>query len=135
MYVPGLQETIISLGVLDKEGCTTQISNRAMKFFSSSGEFMFSAFLHAGRYFPDSTFYYGPVFQHRDSSMILSDAAYYNTAEFGCLCCYWLPPVSPKEYQQLFMEFSTASRGILVGLDEHRRAFRVLSEAQTNMFW
>ena len=61
--------------------------------------------------------------------MILSDAAYDNTAEFGCLCYYWLPPVSPKGYQQLFMEFSTASRGIIVGLDEHRRAFRVLSEA------
>ena len=26
MFVPGLRETIISLGALDKEGCTTQIS-------------------------------------------------------------------------------------------------------------
>ena len=47
---------------------------------------------------------------------------------FGCLCYYWLPHVSRKGYQQSFLEFSTASRGIFVGYDEHRRAFRVLPE-------
>ena len=80
MYVPGLRETLISLGVLDKEGCT-KILNGAIQVFSPSGEFLFSAFLHLGRYFLDSSFYYGPVIQHRETSMILSDAAYDNTAE------------------------------------------------------
>ena len=51
IFVPGIRETIISLGQLDKEGCTTQISRGKMKVFGTSGELLFLAFLHNGHDF------------------------------------------------------------------------------------
>ena len=80
-FVPGLRETILSLGQLDKEGCTTKISGGRLEVYSPSGLFLFSAFLHAGRYFLDSSHYYGPTIQRTDTAMMLRDASYDNSAE------------------------------------------------------
>ena len=57
LFVEGIRETIISLGQLDKQGCRTELSGGKMKVFGPNGEFMFSAFLHNGRYFLDTEFY------------------------------------------------------------------------------
>ena len=62
-FVPGLHETILSLRQLDKEGCSTKISWGQLEVYSPSGQFLFSAFLHAGHYFLDSSYYYGPAIQ------------------------------------------------------------------------
>ena len=59
VFVEGIRETIISLGQLDEEGCTTQMSKGKMSVFGPAGDFLFSAFLHNGRYFLDTNFYYG----------------------------------------------------------------------------
>ena len=75
------RETIISLDALDKEGCTTQISKGRLRVYLPTGNFMFSAFLHAGRYFLDTEFYYGYAIQKKEQAMILTDAKYDNTAE------------------------------------------------------
>ena len=80
-FVPGLRETILSLGQLDKEGCTTKISGGRLEVYSPSGLFLFSAFLHAGRYFLDSSHYYGPTIQRTDTAMMLRDASYDNSAK------------------------------------------------------
>ena len=80
-YVPGLRETILSLGQLDRDGCQMTILGGTMQVKSPSGEFMFSAFLHNGRYFLDQQFYYGPVADITDTVMILRDASYDNSAE------------------------------------------------------
>ena len=81
--MPGLRETIISLGQLDQQGCVTKISGGKLLVYSPSGEFLFSAFLHNGRYFLDSEFYYGPTIRRsaNESVMILSDATCENSAE------------------------------------------------------
>ena len=59
VFVPGLRETIISLGQLDAQGCSTKITKGKMEVYSPEHQFLFSAFLHAGRYFLDTEFYYG----------------------------------------------------------------------------
>ena len=77
MFVPGLQETILSLGQLGAEGCSTKITKGTMQVFSpAAGEFMFSAFLHAGRYFLDSDHYcsYTVKKMEKEHTMILADA-------------------------------------------------------------
>ena len=49
VFVPGIRETIISLGQLDKEGCSTTLSSGKLSVYGSDGGFLFSAFLHNGR--------------------------------------------------------------------------------------
>ena len=48
VFVPGIRETIISLGQLDKEGCTTTLSQGKLSVddCTYTGEVLFSAFLH-----------------------------------------------------------------------------------------
>ena len=53
------RETFISLGQLDNEGCSTTLSSGTLSVHGSTGEFLFSAFLHNGRYFLDTLFYFG----------------------------------------------------------------------------
>ena len=83
MFVPGLREKNFSLGQQDQQGCVTKIPNGKLLVYSPSGEFLFSAFLHNGRYFLDSEFYNGPAICKHDteSVMILADAICDNTAE------------------------------------------------------
>ena len=50
VFVPGIRETIISLGQLDNEGCTTTLSNGTLSVYNTGGEFLFSAFVHNERY-------------------------------------------------------------------------------------
>ena len=61
VFVPGLRETILSLGQLDAQGCTTEIKHGKLHVSAPDGTFLFSAFLHNGRYFLDSKYYYGPT--------------------------------------------------------------------------
>ena len=86
IFVPGLRETIISLGQLDKEDCTTQTSRGKMKVFGTSGELLFSAFLHNGRYFLDTSYYYGPNIVQPTrvngvDAFVVADAKVDNSAE------------------------------------------------------
>ena len=57
-----------------------------MRVFDKSGNFLFSAFLHNGRYFLDTEFYFGPnivqkVQSDSATSFAVSDAVYDNSAE------------------------------------------------------
>ena len=81
--MPGFRETILSLGQLDAQGYSTKIDKGKMHVFSPTGEFMFSAYLHAGRYFLDSEFYYGYSVRklEQEHAMILADAVVQNSAE------------------------------------------------------
>ena len=54
LFVEGIRETIISMGQLDQQGCSTELCGGKMKVFGPNGDFMFSAFLHNGRYFLDT---------------------------------------------------------------------------------
>ena len=61
----------------------TTISQGHLEVFSPTGKFLFSAFLHAGRYFLDSHHYYVPTIQRNETTMIFKrDASYDNLAEF-----------------------------------------------------
>ena len=51
LFIDGIREIIISLGQLDRQGCRIESSCGVMKIFGPDGTFMFSAFLHNGRYF------------------------------------------------------------------------------------
>ena len=86
VFVEGIRETIISLGQLDEEGCTTQMSKGKMSVFGPAGDFLFSAFLHNGRYFLDTNFYYGqgvatPTTVNGATMFAISDAKIDNSAE------------------------------------------------------
>ena len=82
-FVLGLRETMLSSGQLDKEGCSTKISWGQLEVYSPSGQFLFSVFQHAGWYFLDSSYCYGPVIQRTGTvlAMVLQDASYDNSAE------------------------------------------------------
>ena len=87
LFVDGICETIISLGQLDQQGCRIESSRGVMKVFGPDGTFMFSAFLHNGRYFLDTQFYYGPNILKQVSNggsvsaFAVSDARHDNSAE------------------------------------------------------
>ena len=49
VFVPGLRETIILVGQLDAQDCSTKIVKRKLEVYLPSNHFVFSAFLHAGR--------------------------------------------------------------------------------------
>ena len=44
VFVPGLRETIISLGQLDAQGCSTKIVQGKMEVYSLTNHFLLSAF-------------------------------------------------------------------------------------------
>ena len=87
LFVDGIRETIISLGQLDQQGCRIESSRGVMKVYGPDGTFMFSAFLHNGRYFLDTQFYYGPNILKQVSNggsvsaFAVSDARHDNSAE------------------------------------------------------
>ena len=44
VFIPGIRETIISLGQLDKEGCTTTLSKGKWSVYNFDGEFFVYSF-------------------------------------------------------------------------------------------
>ena len=44
VFVPGIREIIISLGQLDKEGCTTTLSKGKWSVYNFDGEFFVYSF-------------------------------------------------------------------------------------------
>ena len=87
LFVEGKGETIISLGQLDQQRCKIEMSGGKIKVFGPGDVFMFSAFLHNGRYFLDTQFYYGPNILTKKntgeavSAFTVSDAKHDNSAE------------------------------------------------------
>jgi len=116
VFVPGLRETILSLGQLDAQGCTTEIKHGKLHVSAPDGTFLFSAFLHNGRYFLDSKYYYGPTIHETVDAMILTDAPYDNTAElWHCR----LGHVNQADLKRM----QSVAQGILIFAPKHKLPF------------
>ena len=90
VFVPGLWKTIISLGQFDAQGCSTKTLKGKMEVYSPTNQFLFSAFLHAGKYFLNTEIYSGHAIKKQEHSKILADAVIDNCTElWHCRLVMW----------------------------------------------